>query len=124
MTWVLIGVLIWVAVAIPAALLIGRGIRLADAKRSVAASGVTEANFVATDVPPADIPTAYIPPAYEAPEEPAAQPWTGPSTVPFAPSRLPWGGDRSSTSRPRPPVVRHVVRPVERDPNARDSGLN
>jgi len=102
MTWLLIGALIWVALAVPLALLIGRAIRRADKEHEAA-----EPNFVATDVPPG-----------EAPEEP----WTGPSTVPFAPSRLPWGGDRTS-SRPLPPVVRHPVKPVERDPGVRDSGL-
>jgi hypothetical protein len=53
----------------------------------------------------------------------AEEPWTGPATVPFAPSRLPWGGDRTGAARPRPPVIRHPVKPVERDPGARDSGL-
>ena len=36
MTWMLIGVLIWVALAVPVAVLVGRSIRLADAKRTVA----------------------------------------------------------------------------------------
>ena len=103
MTWLLVGALIWVALAIPFAVLIGRGIRLADAHRTVSAPDAP--NVVATDVPPVDAPEG---------------PWTGPSTVPFAPSRLPWGGDRTS-ARLRPPVIRHPVQPVERDPGAHES---
>jgi hypothetical protein len=106
MTWLLVGALIWVVLAVPIAMLIGRGIRLADARRVAATQDAAEANFVATDVPPV-----------EAPEEP----WIGPATVPFAPSRLPWGGDRTS-ARLRPPVIRHPVKPLERDPGARESG--
>jgi hypothetical protein len=107
MTWLLIGVLIWVAVAIPVALLIGRGIHLADARRAAPSSDALDANFVASDEPPV---------------EAAEQPWTGPSTVPFAPSRPPWGGDRTSMPRPRPPVIRAPIRPNERDPGSRDTG--
>lgn len=112
MTWLLIGVLIWIAVAIPVALLIGRGIRLADTRRAVAMPDDAEANFVATDLPVDDMPVEAV-----------EQPWTGPATVPFAPSRLPWGGDRTAP-RPRPPVIRHPVQPTERETGARDSGLS
>ena len=106
MTWLLIGVLIWVTLAVPVALLIGRVIRLADARRAMPPGDAPGDNFVATDVPPGEL---------------VQEPWTGPSTVPFAPSRLPWGGDRTSVPRPRPPVVRHPIRPTEREPNARDT---
>jgi hypothetical protein len=107
MTWLLIGVLIWVVLALPLALLVGRSIRLADRRDPATRRNRAEANFVATDEPPTGA------------TEP---PWTGPSTVPFAPSRLPWGGDRTSLPRPGPPVIRHPVRPSERDPRARDKG--
>jgi len=113
MTWVLIGVLIWVVLALPLAMLIGRSIRMAEAKRAATAADSPMPNFVATDTPPTEVP----------PVEPA-EPWTGPATVPFAPSRAPGGGDRTSSGRTRPPVVRHPVWPVERDPNARNSGLS
>lgn len=33
MTWLLIGALVWIALALPAALVIGRAIRIADAHR-------------------------------------------------------------------------------------------
>jgi hypothetical protein len=112
MTWLLIGVLIWVAVAIPVAVLVGRSIRLADTRPAVAEPDVAEANFVATDLPVEGTPV-----------EPVEQPWTGPETVPFAPSRLPWGGDRTA-SRPPPPVIRHPVKPVEREAGARDAGMS
>jgi len=113
MTWLLIGVLIWVVLAVPLAMLIGRSIRLAESKRAAAAAEPPMANFVATDTPP-----------IEAPPAESAEPWTGPATVPFAPSRPPGGGDRTSSGRTLPPVVRHPVRPVEREPKARDSGLS
>jgi len=112
MTWLLIGVLIWVTLAVPVALLIGRGIRLADARRAVPPvdaleeDDALEENFVASEVPPGEV---------------VEELWTGPSTVPFAPSRLPWGGDRTSLPQPRPPVIRHPLRPTERDPHTRDT---
>jgi hypothetical protein len=113
MTWLLIGVLIWVTLAVPVALLIGRGIRLADAKRVAPSSDPLEADFA--DSLEADLADSEVPPV-----EPDEMPWTGPSTVPFAPSRLPWGGDRTSVPRPRPPVIRAPIRPSERDPNTRN----
>ena len=112
MNWLLVGVLIWVALGVPLAVLLGRSIRLADRRHQAAMR-----NRSAADVVPADESAGD-----ELPAEAAEQPWTGPSTVPFAPSRLPWGGDRSSMSRPRPPVVRHPIRPPERAPRARDKG--
>jgi len=123
MMWLLIGVLIWIAVAIPVALLVGRSIRLADATRAVAGPDVADANFVATDVPVEDVPVEAVEAVEGTPVEPVEQPWTGPSTVPFAPSRLPWGGDRTAP-RPPPPVIRHPVKPVERETGARDSGTS
>jgi hypothetical protein len=108
MTWLLIGALIWVALAVPVAVLIGRGIRLADAKRVVAPTDPLEAGLVSSDIPAG---------------EEGEEPWRGPSTVPFAPSRLPWGGDRTSVPRPRPPVIRAPIRPGERDPKVRDTGM-
>ena len=105
MTWLIIGALIWVSVAIPVSVLVGRAVRLAEQRREPQPGGVPEPNFVAS-------------------EEPVVQPdedehegqWTGPGTVPFAPSRPPWGGDRTY---PRlPPVVHRPVHQTEREPNA------
>jgi hypothetical protein len=102
MTWLWIGVLAWVALAIPAALVIARGIRLAEDRRAAEAHAAQEpANFVATDTPPSVA-------------DPKA-PWAGPSTVPFPPPK--------SIPRQRRPAVRNPVRSDERDPSARDSGL-
>jgi len=113
MTWLLIGGLIWVAVALVVALLLGRTIRLADARRARESQAAADANFVVPGTPSA--------PASPAEFEEAEQPWTGPSTVPFAPSRLPWGGVRPSGARaPRPPVLRAPVTPAERDAAQKD----
>src|SRR3954469_24386967 len=70
MTWLLIGALVWVALAVPAALLIARSIRTADAHRVAESEAQSQdANFVASEEPPAE----------------ASLPWTGPATVPFPP---------------------------------------
>src|SRR5690348_1905220 len=111
MTWLLIGALIWVVLAIPLAMLIGRSIRQAEDRKATTPADSPQGNFVASDMPPGDVQPAESP-----------EPWTGPATVPFAPSRRPEGGDRTAIRRSRPPVVRHAIRPVDRDPNARDSG--
>jgi hypothetical protein len=109
MTWLIIGVLIWVALAIPAAVLIGRGIRLADARRNAPVSDVLEADFV---------------PSEDAAAETLEEPETGPETVPPPQTRLPRNGDRGTSPRPRPTVVRRPIQPGEREPRARDSGLS
>jgi hypothetical protein len=101
MTWWLIGTFAWVALAVLAALVIGRAIRMADARRAAEVEAQAgEANFVATEAPPADVPPT---------------PWTGPSTLPFPPP--------GSLPRQRPPIVRNPVSPAERDPSHRDSGV-
>jgi hypothetical protein len=100
MTWLLIGALVWVALAVPAALLIARSIRTADAHRVAESEAQSQdANFVASEEPPAE----------------ASLPWTGPATVPFPPP--------PPKQRPRPPVIRDAIRRSERDPSAHDSGL-
>ena len=132
MTWLLIGVLIWIAVAIPVALVIGRSIRLAEARRKQEYQAGHEANFVATDAPPATVAdadaadatatdaTATAVPATAGTAEHEEQPWTGPSTVPFAPSRLPWGGQRASGRRAGPSALRAHAAQV--DPTAPRQG--
>lgn len=100
MTWLFIGLGVWIAVAIPAALLIGRAIRVADDRRAAEAGpGSGQQNFVASEAPPV-----------------AAEPetWSGPPTVPWAPPAQP---------RRRPPVVRAPVSRTERKPSHRDSGV-
>src|SRR5690348_13539212 len=97
MTWLLIGALVWVALAVPAALLIGRSIREGDARRTVEAEARMQAetqarsetpagNFVATDAPPS---------------EADSLPWTGPATVPFPPP--------PGVPRKRPHIVRNPL---------------
>jgi hypothetical protein len=99
MTWLLVVAVVWVAVAVVAALAIGRAIRTADARRGVEAEPQPDAgNFVATDLPPAE----------------ADVPWVGPPTAPFTPSSVP---------RQRPPVVRDPVSRDGRDRAPHDSGL-
>jgi hypothetical protein len=106
MTWLLIGALVWVALAVPAAQVIARGIRMADAHRVAEAEAqALDVNFVASDVPPADV----LPPVDE------SLPWTGPATVPFPPP--------APVQRQRPQVVRDPIRQAERDPSTHDSGL-
>jgi hypothetical protein len=111
MTWLLIGALVWVVVAVPAALLIGRSIREGDARRAVEAevqlqaeaqarSETPDGNFVATDAPPS---------------EAAPLPWTGPETVPFPPP--------PGVPRRRPHIIRNPLSRVERSPSHRDSGV-
>jgi hypothetical protein len=113
MSWLLIGALVWVAVAVPAALMIGRGVRLADARRTTEfAMQTPDGNFVASDVPPADAATVVSSDLEPEPDSSAL--WTGPTTLPFTPP--------PPLPRQRPPVVRDPVSRVERDP-ARDSGL-
>ncbi len=74
MSWVLVAVAVWLVLAVGVALLVGRGIRLADQK----AAEEYAPNFVvdASPVPPPSA-TAGSPPApREAPEhEPASFPW-------------------------------------------------
>jgi hypothetical protein len=85
MTWVLIGVGAWVALAVVAALVIGRSIGLAD-RQSVG----SPRTFILDDVPAA-MPLPRTPP----PGEHAAQPSTkqeepeDPSTIPGIPSARP-----------------------------------
>src|SRR5690348_6415975 len=111
MTWLLIGALVWVAVAVPAALLIGRAIREGDARRAAdaeaqlqvetqARSETPDGNFVATDAPPS---------------EAAPTIWTGPATVPFPPP--------PGVPRKRPHIVRNPLSRAERSPSHRDSGV-
>ena len=111
MIWLLAGALVWVVVAVPAALLIGRSIRQADVRRAAdveaqlraetqAQSQTVDGNFVATD---------------EAPADAAELPWTGPETVPFPPP--------GSVPRRRPHVVRNPLSRAERNPSHRDSGV-
>ena len=136
MTWLLIGVLIWIAVAIPVALVIGRSIRLAESRCTQEYQAAHEANFIATDVPPAtateaattnaaatDAPAAGAP-ATVAPADSESQPWTGPSTVPFAATRLPWGGQRASGRRAGPSALRTPAAQIDptapRQESARD----
>jgi hypothetical protein len=111
MTWLLIGALIWIALAVPAALLIGRGIRVAEAKRAVPPSDALDADLAATFGTSQDASAGSV-----------EQPWTGPTTVPFTPTQRPKGSDRTTVPRPRPPVIRAPIRPSERDPGSRDSG--
>jgi hypothetical protein len=113
MTWLLIGVVVWIAVAVPAALVIGRAIRTADARRAgelEALADAEEANFVATEAPPSEVPPSEVPRS-----EVPSTPWTGPSTVPFPPP--------PPASRQRPSIVRHPVSRKERNPSPRDSGV-
>ena len=111
MTWWLIGTLAWVALAVPAALVIGRAIRDADVRRAAdieaelrtdtqARSETRDGNFVATEAPPSEVPPT---------------PWTGPETVPFPPP--------GSVPRQRPHVIRNPLSRAERNPSHRDSGV-
>jgi hypothetical protein len=111
MTWWLIGALAWVALAVPAALLIGRSIREAEARREAdaeaelraqaqARSETPDGNFIASEKPPAEAPPT---------------PWTGPQTVPMPPP--------GSVSRQRRSFVRNPLSGSERHPSPRDSGV-
>ena len=101
MTWLLLlSALVWVAVAVPTALLLARGIRMADLHRAAGTEAqARNLDLVATDVPAAE----------------AELPWTGPATVPFPPP--------AAKQRQRPEIVRHPLRAADRDPSAHDSGL-
>lgn len=107
MTWLLITALVWVVLVLPAALLIGRSIRRAEARRAAdaearlrveaAAQSETMEGNVATEPPATELP------------------WTGPETVPFPPP--------PSVPRRRPYVVRNPLSRAERSPSQRDSGV-
>lgn len=111
MTWWLIGALVWVALAVPAALLLGRALREADVRRAAeveatfqaearAQSETQDGNFVATEAAPSEAPP---------------MPWTGPETVPFPPP--------GSVPRQRPHIIRNPLSRAERKPSHRDSGV-
>lgn len=111
MTWWLIGAAAWVALAVPAALLFGRAIREADARRAAdvqaelraheqAQSETRDGNFVATEASPSEVPP---------------MPWTGPQTRPFPPP--------ASVPRRRPHAIRNPLSRAERNPSHRDSGV-
>jgi hypothetical protein len=113
MTWWLIGALAWVALAVPAALLIGRSIREAEARREAdveaqlraqaqaqAQSETPEGNFIASEEPPSEAPPT---------------PWTGPQTVPMPPP--------GSVPRHRRSFVRNPLSGSERHPSPRDTGV-
>jgi hypothetical protein len=108
MNWVLLIGAVWLAVAALVGVLMGRGIRLADRKEEeTAAAEAAAPNFV---VDP-EAPAVVEPPATPAPDAAA----TPESTT----------SDRGRHSIPtaRPPAVRAPVRPSERTPSPRDSGL-
>lgn len=104
MTWLLVVAVVWVAIAVPGALVLGRAIRTAEERRSPGVDAqawpgtdTAAGNFIATEHPPLDVET----------------PCSGPSTAPFAPPRGP---------HRRPAVVRRPVTRDERNPAARDAG--
>lgn len=103
MTWLIVGLVAWFVIAIPAALLIGRAVRVADARRASAGELDVQAD------------ARRGPENFVVPQSPLAvdpQPWTGPPTVPSpAPQRRRW------------PVVRAPVTRAERTPSHRDSGV-
>jgi hypothetical protein len=76
MTWVLAGVAAWLTLAVLVAVLVGRGIRLADRKEAEhRAAGAAEPNFVVDPAPAPrpDAPTASAPPATPRPRVPASE---------------------------------------------------
>lgn len=111
MTWLLIGALVWVVVAVPAALLIGRAIRDADTHRAA----VAEAQFRAEAQAQSETQAGNFVATEESPAEVAELPWTGPETVPFPPP--------ASVPRQRPHIIRNPLTRAERNPSRRDSGV-
>jgi hypothetical protein len=129
MTWLLIGVLAWIALALPLALVLARSIRHAtvareaeeeaDARALAALPGETSPDRPAPDEAPrapADSPHGNFIVTEPAPLEVVDElPWTGPSTRPFPPP--------PSVPRRRPhPLPGHVTRPQE-SPSNRDTGV-
>jgi hypothetical protein len=50
MTWLLLIALVWVVLALPAALLLGRGLRLADRREEAARSTARVPDFIPADL--------------------------------------------------------------------------
>ena len=116
MAWVLAVGAAWVAIAAFVAVVIGRGIRLADRKQAESA-GAAPRNFT-VDVAPPVFPTTDSAPV-DAPSVDALPVLDGDATAPAAPEEAPPSRFRHPIPNTRTPAVRPRAPHPERAPSAK-----